>query len=492
MKGIKKLDENVVAPYRSLTITNPNLIDNSNWQIGTLKCNPEQAGLSYKSNKNGTFSLFDATYILAPNTVTSRIIKDGTIQTVDLSDKCVTNNKIADRTIDHITLKTHTLTDEEMNSQSITTRALRDKNIIDIKIADKTITNRPLADKCIQYRNLSANSISTEHIMDNSVTENKIANFAVSNTKIKDASITYNKISPYTILGGESVEVAINDQLTVVQGNIAKGTITNYNIADNTIIGQNIATDAITNRCIKDNEIYGSKIKPNSILYTHIADKTITAKQIANDTLITNNYKDKSVTASKLSDDIFNKINNAVIYDSEGNVTMLLHPESGCAVKIGSEDANGKSMNNGSLRVYGDIRADRVYNMAYADLAEGYIPGEELTAGDIVELREDGKVYKAYSNGLPAVIVGVISDEYATCYGASKEEIEDGSKVAVALVGKVHVNIKGSIKIGDEIKVNNIPGVGCSWSNNKIVVGKALETIEEDGMHKVLCLIKPS
>ena len=44
----------------------------------------------------------------------------------------------------------------------------------------------------------------------------------------------------------------------------------------------------------------------------------------------------------------------------------------------------------------------------------------------------------------------------------------------------------------NEIKVNNIPGVGCSWSNNKIVVGKALETIEEDGMHKVLCLIKPS
>ena len=61
MKGIKKLDENVVAPSRSLTITNPNLIDNSNWQIGTLKCNPSLAGLSYKSNTDGTFSLFDAT-----------------------------------------------------------------------------------------------------------------------------------------------------------------------------------------------------------------------------------------------------------------------------------------------------------------------------------------------------------------------------------------------------------------------------------------------
>ena len=105
MKGMKKLDENVIAPYRSLTITNPNLIDNSNWQIGTLKCNPERAGLTYKSDSAGNFSLFDATYILAPNTVTSLIIQDGTIQTIDLSDKCVTNNKIADRTINHMKLQ---------------------------------------------------------------------------------------------------------------------------------------------------------------------------------------------------------------------------------------------------------------------------------------------------------------------------------------------------------------------------------------------------
>ena len=171
---------------------------------------------------------------------------------------------------------------------------------------------------------------------------------------------------------------------------------------------------------------------------------------------------------------------------------MLMESASSCTVKIGSEDADGKSMANGSLRVYGDIRADRVYNMAYADLAEGYIPGEDLEPGDIVELREDGKVYKAYSNGLPAVIVGVVSDEYATCYGASKEELEEGSKVAVALIGKVHVKIKGPVRIGEPVKINNIPGVGLPWSNNNIVVGKALETVEEDGMHKVLCLIKPS
>ena len=492
MKGMKKLDENVIAPYRSLTITNPNLIDNSNWQIGTLKCNPERAGLTYKSDSAGNFSLFDATYILAPNTVTSLIIQDGTIQTIDLSDKCVTNNKIADRTINHMKLQLQTLTDDEMAAQSITTRALKDKNITDEKIADVTITNRPLADRCVQYRNLDVNSVGTMHLLDNTVTENKLANESVSANKLKNSSVTYKKIVPYTIIGGEMTEIIENGQRTMVQGNIAQGTITGYNIANNSIIGTNIMTGTITNRCIGDGEIYGEKIKPKSILYTHIADNTITGGQIANDTISTNNYKDKSITLAKLADEVFSKVANAVTYDSNGNVTMLMESASSCTVKIGSEDADGKSMANGSLRVYGDIRADRVYNMAYADLAEGYIPGEDLEPGDIVELREDGKVYKAYSNGLPAVIVGVVSDEYATCYGASKEELEEGSKVAVALIGKVHVKIKGPVRIGEPVKINNIPGVGLPWSNNNIVVGKALETVEEDGMHKVLCLIKPS
>lgn len=498
MKGMKKLDENVIAPYRSLTITNPNLIDNSNWQIGTLKCNPTLGGLSYKSNESGTYSLFDASYILVPNTVTTELIMNGTILTEDLSDKCIINNKIADRTINHIKMQFQTLTDDEMGNESITTRALKRQCVVDdeneaaTKIAYHTILNRSLADSCIQYRNMDTDSIGTMHLIDSCVTENKIANNSVSTDKIKDNSVTCKKIAPYTILGGEMTEIVENGQRTAIQGNIAQGTITSYNIANNAIATQNIMDGAVTNRCIGDGEIYGEKIKPKSILYTHIVDGTITGKQIADNTIDTVNYKDRSVTSEKLSNDIFNKINNAVTYDNNGNVTMLLDTAGSCAVAIGSANANGESMKNGSLRVYGDIRADRVYNMAYADLAEGYVPGEDLEPGDIVELREDGKVYKAYSNGLSAVIVGVISDEYAACYGATKEEIENGSKVAVALIGKVHVKIRGPIKIGEPVRVNNIPGVGCTWSNNKFTIGRALETVEEDGMRKVLCLIKPS
>ena len=489
MKGIKKIDENVISAYRSLTITNPNLKDNSNWQAGTLKCDPSKAELCYKVTTD-QFSYFDATKMLLPGTVTTNLIKDGDIQTVDLSDKCVINDKIEDRTINHIKLQKFTLTDDEMSTQCITNRVLKDMCVTDNKIADLTILNRSLSDACIQHRNMAENSVGTMHIVDSSVTESKIANNSVSTNKIMDDAVTYRKIAPYTILGGENSEVVENGQLTMVKGNIAQGTITNYNIANYTINSQNLMDGCVLNRCIGDNEVYGSKIKPKAIMTTHIADAAVTGAQIASNTITTDNLGDRCVTLAKVSNEIAGVITNAIAYDANGNVQMLQKDK--CDVKIGSEDAFGNSMANGSLRVYGDIRADRVYNMAYSDLAEGYIPGEHLEPGDIVEIREDGKVYKSFSNGKRAAIVGVVSDEYAACYGATKEEILARKKVPVALVGRVHVKCKGPIVIGDEIRINNLPGVGVTWSLNKHVIGTALETIEEDGIHKVLCLVRPN
>ena len=486
MKGIKKINENVVAPYRSLTITGNGLPDNENWQVGTLKCDPSVSGLKYKSAAN-TYDLFDATYILQPNTVTSELIKDLDVQTIDLANGCVTNEKIAERTITRFKIKMKTLTSEEIENGSITEDVMANNSISSRTIQDKALIERHFSNACINNNALQKNCVGSLNIMNGAIIEDKINTGAVTNPKLGDGAVTWDKMAPYTVIGGETVTV--NGK--VVQGRIAQGTITNYNLADYTITPTKIMTGAIDNRCLADGAVDNNKIKPKTILNSCIADKTIGSGQIGDQALKTINYADKSVTKTKLSDDVFDVVNNAVVYDADGNVKMLKNP-TGCAVSIGSADANGKSMANGSLVVYGDLRADRVYNMAYADIAEGYVPGEELEAGDIVELREDGKIYKTYSNGLPAIIVGVVSDEYAACYGASKEELEDGSKVAVALIGRVHVKVKGPIRIGEPIKINNIPGVGLPWSNNNIVVGKALETVEEDGMHKVLCLIKPS
>lgn len=485
MKGAKKINENVIAPYRSLTIVNNGLPDNTNWQVGTLKCDPTLAGLKYKSADN-TFDLFDATYILQPNTVTSELIKDGDVQTIDLADGCVTNEKIANRTIDHIKLKLQTLTSDEYSSGSVIERVLANQCVTEPKIADYALVERHFSKACINNAALQVNCVGSLNIINGAVLEDKLGNESVSNPKLAGGAVTWDKMAPYTIIGGETTTV--NGK--IVQGRIARGTITNYNLEDYTVTAIKIMNGAVENRCLADGAVDSNKVKPKGLTGSCFADKTISSEQIGDGALKTINYADKSITKSKLADDIYDVVNNAVVYDENGNVKMLKNTE--CAVEIGSADADGNSMKNGSLVVYGDLRADRVYNMAYADIAEGYIPGEELEPGDIVELREDGKVYKAYSNGLSAVIIGVISDEYAACYGATKEELENGSKVAVALIGRVHVKIKGPIRLGEEVKINNIPGIGVAWSNNKFIIGRSLETIKEDGMRRVLCLIKPS
>ena len=169
MKGIKKINENVIAPYRSLTIVSNALPDNTNWQRGTLKCDPDRSGLMYKS-ANGRFDLFDATYILQANTVTSELIKDGTIQTVDLANGCVTNDKIADRTINHMKLQYQTLTSDELANNCVIERTILDRNVTSPKIATKNILEEHFANACISNRCLQNNSVSSLNIMDSAVT----------------------------------------------------------------------------------------------------------------------------------------------------------------------------------------------------------------------------------------------------------------------------------------------------------------------------------
>jgi hypothetical protein len=126
------------------------------------------------------------------------------------------------------------------------------------------------------------------------------------------------------------------------------------------------------------------------------------------------------------------------------------------------------------------------------DIAEGYIPGEKLEAGDIVAMHEDGKVYKAVS--INDCVVGVVSNEYANCFGASEEEILAGEKVAVGMIGKIHVKVKGPTRLGQRISIAPFDaGVGCAnWMNNNNI-GQVLETVEcaHDKIHTVLVQVRP-
>lgn len=468
--SIKKISENLIAPNRSLVITNESLIDNENWQLGSLKVYNSTRGLRLKTAPN-TFDLFNAPYILEQRTITSELIGVGQVKTINLADGCVTNDKIADRTINHIKLQLNTITSDEMGPDSVTTVAIKDKAVTGAKIADETITETNLANGCVTNPKLGLNSVGTANLMNNSITEDKLINGCVTNSKLADDAVTYNKIKPYTILGGNQAEV----NGVIVQGNIAAETITSWNIKANSLNTQVLMDGAVTYEKLGAGSVYGNAIKPGGLAAVHFGPGCVTEYAIADNALSTSKYQDKSITKEKLADDVYNSVLNAVIYDENGNVTMLRKDK--CDVVIGSA-TNDKSNANGSLTVNGIIKADRVYNMAYADIAEGYEPGEELEPGDAAYLREDGKVYK--SDGF---CVGVVSDEYAMCLGASDEELETNKKVAVAVIGKVHVKTKYSTILGGEV-----------IALGGAVVGKALEKKDKaynGGCHKVLCLVRP-
>jgi hypothetical protein len=242
--------------------------------------------------------------------------------------------------------------------------------------------------------------------------------------------------------------------------------VTSEKIMDGTIRANNIAKGGVSNANLQDSAVSTNKIE----------DLAVTNAKLANESLIAYEKIMKgTITQELLDSKLFDMMNRVVLHDGNGNVTG---------------ENNSTEIDN--LTAKGDIYARRVYNVVYMDIAEGYIPGETLEAGDIVAMHEDGKVYKAVS--INDCIVGVVSNEYANCFGASEEEILAGEKVAVGMIGKIHVKVKGPTRLGQRISIAPFDaGVGCAnWMNNNNI-GQVLETVEcaYDEIHTVLVQVRP-
>ena len=343
-------------------------------------------------------------------------------------------------------------------------------------------------------------SVTTRVIKDQNITTEKIKDAAVTTAKIKDRNVTSNKIALNAIKNEHLNKVDASDaDRTVHSHNIKNGSITTEKIADRAVTSDKLAKDSVLTDKIKDSAVITDKIKDNAVTFDKLG-KDVQNRIIALEDKVVNleksikdlkNYVDKEISALKnefsaFKDEIKKYINQAIENATIPNVV----------VHNGSKSI-GKKYGGGSTEIInlhctGDIEGNRVYYMTYQDLAEAYIPGEYLEPGDIVAMREDGLVYKA--NAFDQCIVGVVSDEFANCLGATIEEIEKGWKVAVGTVGKVHVNVRGPVKLGQKIQVIGADlGIGnATWTgvNN---IGKSLETIEcgLDEINKVLVQIRP-
>lgn len=119
----------------------------------------------------------------------------------------------------------------------------------------------------------------------------------------------------------------------------------------------------------------------------------------------------------------------------------------------------------------GYLYATRVYNAVWNDYAELFEAAEKVDVGHIAYVHEDGMVY-AYGN--PKCAVGVVSDRWGHLLGGTGEH-DSEDYAAISLAGRVPIEIRGDISIGDLIAADE-DGIGRKATKRDFgcIVGKCI------------------
>lgn len=148
----------------------------------------------------------------------------------------------------------------------------------------------------------------------------------------------------------------------------------------------------------------------------------------------------------------------------------------------------GHSKFSGDITATGEIRASKVYNAVYNDLAEFMAKAdaeEDIQPGDVVYFNDEGKITKEVN---AYALAGVVSSEETYGMALGGDKLEDNEKVPVALAGRVYLNV-GDLDVvpGDILAVDNNGNIIVVMEENRFTLGKATSTAV-DG--KVFILVK--
>ena len=138
------------------------------------------------------------------------------------------------------------------------------------------------------------------------------------------------------------------------------------------------------------------------------------------------------------------------------------------------------------LNVSGDVKAGRVFNAVYNDVAE-YMEkadyAEDIQSGDVVVFTADGKVTKAINSTGPNCVyrlAGIVSSPDTMGYVLGGEGLADNEKVPVALTGRVYLNVgELSVQAGDLIALTNNGKLEIVSEYTRAVIGKATKSAED-------------
>ena len=124
----------------------------------------------------------------------------------------------------------------------------------------------------------------------------------------------------------------------------------------------------------------------------------------------------------------------------------------------------------------------------YADLAELYVTDSEYEVGTVLVFGGTEEVTQS-TQALDHRIAGVVSGQPA--YLMNKDQ--KGNTVAVALRGKIPVNVIGPVRKGDLIVSSDTPGVGQAHpgvTNCVYVIGKCIEDDDTENLVRLInCVV---
>lgn len=475
--GVKKINENIMKDGRIIGITTPGY-SALKVEPGTLFVNPGDGSFKYVNASSGTkeWRNFDPAIIFNDQTIITRLIKDKNITTDKINDYAITTIKYANESI----------STEKYRRESVTTSVLAPSCVNRTKIAKGEIVEDLIASE----------AVTTAKIKNRAVTRDKIGLEEIINGHIQPASLERTVLKPKTLTSNEIGDGQIIESL------IGAKAVTGSKIGDLAVSEEKILNLSVTHNKLGEASVYGSKIKAGSIETNHIGsingskivNGSIENIKLANNSVRTVNILNDNVTFAKLDPETRSIINDAIrVKPSQVIAGQTATNTAYCKGSLTVRADTGTT----KLKVYGDIEATgnitgaKVYNPVFADVAEGYIPTERLEAGDPVALCEEGglKVEKLTKLNVDRFL-GVVSNEYACVFGATSKELEEGTKVAIALIGRIRIKkeyIHGG-KIGERLVLskNEKPFISTK-DPSAFAAGKIID-IKDDYM---LCQVWP-
>ena len=313
----------------------------------------------------------------------------------------------------------------------------------------------------------------------------------------KDLILSLNDISNVKITNPSNREILIYEYNT---GNWINSTLGYAGIAASNhdhdsvylkLSGGTITGNLTVNESLKVNNI--------SALSGHLTignNLTVNGGLTVNNNLVTNGGL--TVSGSSTINGSLTVSNDLTI---NGNITTAGNLKITGSTKVGGSFYSGTTSPSNTTRLNYDgyFYATRVYNAVYNDLAEcfnsdGLVYNEVVNR--IVEMGSDKKLKLAHEESKG--VVGVVSDSYGFLLNGSEEEIRNGSKIPVGLVGTLFVDSENMVDdqfinrfvcSGKEGKARIIP-VGEAYKYEGSIVGKIIDINKEKNQYKIIISLR--